>query len=150
MGGDSMGYYRTKLQAAYELGAAERQRAYADSLRAVLEPKVGEQPDDAALHSRLATAYAGLGRRADAVREARRGVALDPVERNGIDGAFRLVDLAYTCARVGEEDAAVDAFARLLAIPSPVAAPGLRVTPDRAIAALRRNPRFQQLLAAQP
>jgi len=150
LGGDSMAYYRTKLHVAHERGAAARERAYADSLRAVLEPKVREQPDAAALHSRLAIAYAGLGRRADAVREARRGVELDPVERDAIDGAFRLVDLAFTYARVGEEDAAVETFARLLAIPSPIAAPGLRATPARAIAALRRNPRFQRLLAAQP
>ena len=150
VGGDSVSYYGTKLLAAYEQGAADRERVYADSLRAVLEPKVRAQPGIDFLHDALALAYAGLGRHADAVREQERAVELLPVEKDALAGTFRLVALAWIYARVGDEERAIDTYARVLAIPSPVAAPGLRVTPDRAIAALRRNPRFQRLLAAQP
>ncbi len=60
-------------------------------------------------------------------------------------GAYRVEDLARVYAMVGEYDAAIDQLESLLAVPSPMSVPWLRINPlwD----ALRDNPRFQALLA---
>jgi tetratricopeptide (TPR) repeat protein len=115
---------------------------YYDSARAFMEPKVREQPEDSRLHIALGIAYAGLGRRDEAIREGRLAVELMPVSKDAIDGPFRL-NRIY--AMVGEYDAAVEQLEYLLSIPSDISVPLLRIDPtwDR----LRDEPRFQAMLA---
>jgi serine/threonine-protein kinase len=97
------------------------------------------------LHSSLGLAYAGLGRKADAIREGTRGVELMPISKEAWRGTFRLLDLAKVYTIVGEQDLALDALDELLSKPTDAISAAL-LTIDPAWAPLRQNPRFGDLL----
>ncbi len=59
-------------------------------------------------------------------------------------GANRVEDLAVIYTMVGEYDAAIDQLELLLAVPSPMSVPMLRIDPTWN--PLRGHPRFQALL----
>ena len=103
------------------------------------------RPDDVFHRVYLAQAYAGLGRKADAIREAGRVVEMSPVSRDVLLGTVQVVFLAeaYTTAR--EHEAALDLLESLASIPSFMSYGYLRFEP--ACDPLRDNPRFQKLLA---
>jgi Flp pilus assembly protein TadD len=115
-----------------------------DSARTGVEQLVRERPEDAGFHSWLGTVYAELGRVEDAVREGRRAVELNPLERDALAGTFQMAQLARIYVLVGDHDSAIALLERLLAIPSRLSAPLLRVDPQWQ--PLRSNPRFQRLL----
>jgi serine/threonine-protein kinase len=127
------------------MGQSERELAYYDSASAVLEAELRGNMEDHRLHSSLGIAYAGLGRKDDAVREARLAVELMPVEREAWKGLFPVEDLARVYVMVGEYDAAIDQLDYLLSIPGEISVPLLRIDPTWDI--LRGQPRFQALLA---
>ncbi len=127
------------------MGNREREQAYYDSTRSMLETKIQQRPDDERLRSALGIALAGLGRREDAIREGELAVALLPMSKEAWRGARRAEDLARIYAMVGEYDAAIDQLESLLAVPSPTTVPMLRIDP--AWEPLRDQPRFQALLA---
>jgi len=126
------------------LGKPEREHAYYDSARAVLERGVAAAPQDARYHSGLGIAYAGLGRREDAIREGELAARLTPLSGDVIQNYFIASNLARTYAMVGEFDAAVDQLEELLSIPSLVSTASIRVNP--LWKPLRGYPRFQRLL----
>ncbi len=121
------------------------ERAYYDSTRAILEARIQQRPDDERYRSALGIAYAGLGRKEDAIREGELAVELLPMSKEAWRGAYRVEDLARIYAMVGEYDAAIDQLEGLLAVPSPTAVPMLRIDPTWA--PLHDHPRFQALLA---
>ncbi len=127
------------------MGNRQLERAYYDSARSMLETKVQERPDDERFRSALGIAYAGLGRKADAIREGELGVELLPMSKEAWRGAWRVEDLARIYTMVGEYDAAIEQLESLLAVPSPTAVPMLKIEP--VWDPLRDNPRFQALLA---
>ena len=127
------------------MGNRQRERAYYDSTRSMLEPKIQQHPDDQRLRSALGIAFAGLGRRQDAIREGELAVQLVPMSKEAFRGGYRAEDLARIYTMVGEYDAAIDQLESLLAVPSPTAVPMLRIDPARE--PLRDHPRFQALLA---
>ncbi len=117
---------------------------YYDEARSVLESKVREQPEDERFHSSLGIAYAGLGRKEDAVREGKLGVELLPVTKDAWRALHRVEALAKIYVMVGEFEAAIDQLEYLLSIPSEMSIPLLRLDP--AWAPLRDHPRFKRLL----
>ncbi len=127
------------------MGNRQREQAYYDSSRSMLQDKIQERPDDERFRSALGIAHAGLGRKEDAIREGELAVELLPMSREAWGGAYRVEDLARIHAMVGEYDAAIDQLESLLAVPSPTAVPMLRIDPTWD--PLRDNPRFQALLA---
>ena len=120
-------------------------RAYADSARLALEQQLRFVPDDAGLRIRLSVALAFLGRRAEAIREGERGVALVPVTKDAIEGVSLQNQLLQTYILSGESEAAVDRLEHLLAMPGPLSPAWLRVDP--LYAPLRDNPRFKRLVS---
>lgn len=126
------------------MGKPQLGLAYYDSARAVVETVLRAQPEDARLHGALGIAYAGLGRKEDAIREAKRGVELLPVSKEAWRGQYRIRDLAQVYVMVGEHDAAIDQLEFLLSVPSEISVPWLRLDPTWA--PLRGHPRFQALL----
>jgi len=116
-----------------------------DEGRNILEAKIQQQPDDARLHSTLGIAYAGLGRREDAIREGKIGVNLLPITKEAMRGYVRAWDLARIYVMVGEFDLAIDQIELLLSKPGELSIPLLRLEP--AWAPLRDHPRFKKLLA---
>jgi serine/threonine protein kinase/tetratricopeptide (TPR) repeat protein len=124
-------------------GEAEQERAAYESARSILEVRLSELPDDANLHSGLGIAYAGLGRRDEAIREGLRGVELE-ADHPLYQTPSRVLNLARIYMMVGDYDSAVG---QLETLPTDR---GL-VTPawlgaDPLWAPLRDHPRFQALL----
>jgi tetratricopeptide (TPR) repeat protein len=121
--------------------------AHYDSARAMLEFRIEEQAEDSQLHSALGIAYAGLGRKEEAIREGKLAVELLPISKEAHRGTYRATDLAQIYSMVGEADAAIDQIEHLLSIPSPLSVALLRLDPiwDP----LRDHPRFQRLIGGE-
>jgi tetratricopeptide (TPR) repeat protein len=130
---------------AYRLmGEWESAHASYDSARIVLEKEITAHQDDYRLHSALGIAYAGLGRKDEAIREGKRGVELYPVSKDALDGTNGVRGLALIYTMVGEYDAAVAQIEYLLSIPSWISYHDLHLDPRWD--PLREQPRFQALL----
>jgi tetratricopeptide (TPR) repeat protein len=127
------------------LGEVVRARENFEAARRTLEASVALQPDDPSFRAPLARAYAALGRKEDAIREARKAVELLPLSRDAFDGSYYLQELAVVYAETGETDAAVRELQHLLTIPSLESLPRLLV--DGKWAGLRATPSFQALIA---
>ncbi len=125
---------------------AESHAAY-DSLRAVVIQMLARRPDDDGFHATLATAYAGLGRCDDALREGQRATEMLPVSADAIAGPDRLRSLAEIELMCGRPEQAIDRLAYLLTIPSTITPALLRADP--VYAPLRGNPRFERLVAGR-
>lgn len=113
-----------------------------------------DEPDDAGRHNQLASLYAYMHRKEDALREARRAVELEPESQNAFHGANQAANLALVHSLVGEPDQAITLIERLLSTPGPVRYPD--GPPNMTLAdlrlrwewdSLRSNPRFQKILA---
>jgi len=145
--GSTAWYLGWKADLYREQGRQSLARAYFDSLRALRERDATARPDKPSVHLDLGRAYAGLDRKTDAIREARRACELLPISTDAFDGGACLVDLARVYSRVSEQEAAIDQLAMLLKIPAEISTAGLRSEPTWA--PLRSNPRFQRLIGEQ-
>jgi TolB-like protein/Flp pilus assembly protein TadD len=121
-----------------------RATAAFDSARAELEAAVEADPEEPRLRSALGIAYAGLGRKDDALREGQEGVRLMPPEKEAWRGNWRVFQLARIEAMVGETDAAIDHLEHLLSIPFDLTVAELRIDP--AWDSLRGTPKFEALI----
>ena len=92
----------------------------------------------------LGYAYAGLGRKADAIREGTEAERMLPSAGEPVLRAFAALALARIYAMVDERDAALRQLELLLSTPSPVSVALLRVDPtwER----VRKEPEFEELL----
>jgi len=108
------------------------EQTYYDSARSILESKIEERPEDERFHSSLGIAYAGLGRKEEAIREGKLGV--------------KLLSKAHIYVMVGEFDAAIDQLEFLLSLPEFLSIHLLRLDPTWE--PLRDHPRFKNLLEA--
>jgi len=130
---------------AYALMGDDLQaKAQYDSARMQYEKLVNASPAIAVYHSSLGLAYAGLGRKEDAIREGRKAVELKPIKSGLFEGEGLLLQLAYIYILVGEQDQAIDALDTLLAIPSQLTVWRLKLDPR--YDPLRKLLRFQALL----
>ena len=143
--GDTADLMVWKADWARRHGDPAGSRAHADSARAILERRVAADPGEAGMRMQLAVAYAQLGRKADALREATRAAEMLPVSRDAIDGPDLQEDFAYVEMLVGETDAAVRRLAYVVSVPSDVSVSLLRLDP--LWEPLRGNPSFQRLVA---
>ncbi len=125
-------------------GDGARARAYADSARMAGEAYIRGAPDDAQLHSLLGTALAYMGRKADAIREGRRGVELAPASLDAYRAPYMQHQLVRIYLLVGEPERALDVLEPLLKSPYVLAPGWLRVDPT--FDPVRKNPRFQKLV----
>ena len=122
--------------------------AYADSARLALAEQARAAPDDGqrrVLHG-LALAY--LGRKAEAVREGRRGLELMPISRDGYFGPYVQLQLVRIYLLVGEPEQALDSLAPLLRVPFYLSPGWLRLDPT--FDPLRNDARFQKLVKGNP
>lgn len=141
---DSSSYYLTWAHLLDREGRAEQARAYYDSARVVLQGKLEALPREPRFHGELGIAYAGLGRRGDAIAEGKAAVALLPVHADALDGPNGKWRLAVIYTMLREDEAALDEIQALLSAPGWVSVPLLRVDPMWD--GLRDHPRFQALL----
>jgi serine/threonine-protein kinase len=142
--GDTVRYYFIKAEHAGFHRRPGALRAYADSVRLVLERRLRDEPEAPYTLSWLGIAYAMLGRAAQAVEAGERSVALLPVSQDALAGPYVAAALARTYMLVGQPERATALLAGLLEIPSPITRAGLRADP--LWAPLRRHPAFVALL----
>jgi serine/threonine-protein kinase len=134
------------LAEVYSLrGDVTRARAYADSARAALEQQLVAAPDDPQRHALHGLALAYLGRKAEAVAEGERAVAMLPMTRDGFNGPYYQMILSRIYLRVGEPEKALDHLEPLLHQPFYLSPAWLRIDPT--FGPLRGNPRFEKLAA---
>ena len=112
--------------------------------RTLLEADVQTHPDDARLHASLAVAHAGLGNKREALRAGRHAVEMLPIEKDAFVGAWLTQDLAWTYAMTGELDVAVEAFDRVLSVPSIWSIQALQLDPRTE--SLRDHAGFRELV----
>jgi TolB-like protein/Tfp pilus assembly protein PilF len=111
----------------------------------LLEEKIRSGGGEPSLHLSLGRAYAGMGRKEDALREGRKAVESLPVSRDAFDGPSYLEQFAQIQARVGNTDEAISLLRQLLQMNA-----GLVLSPrvlrlDPAWDSLRNDARFQTL-----
>jgi serine/threonine-protein kinase len=137
---------KTRLYAQIHglMGNQQLKETYYESARDILEARIEQHPEDSRLHSSLGIAYAGLGRKDDAIREGKLAMELLPVTKDAWRGLYRVKDLARIYAMVGEFDAAIDQLEFLLSGPGEMSIPLLRLEP--VWNPLRDHPRFKRLL----
>jgi TolB-like protein/Tfp pilus assembly protein PilF len=142
---DTINYYQAKAEFSSRTGRPQLAAAYHDSARAVLEVAVsGGATAFGRLGDDLALAYAGLGRKDEAVQTIESAVETAPVYMGADRGVGLADDSAEIYVRVGEYEAAIDQLEYLLSVPSLITIPLLRVDP--LYDPLRDHPRFQALL----
>jgi TolB-like protein/thioredoxin-like negative regulator of GroEL len=146
---EDRGGWGLALASTYALrGDSLRARAYADSARVALERQIATVPQDAQLVVLLGTALAYIGRKAEAMRTSERGLAMVPISRDAFSGPYNQHQLARTYILVGEQEKALDQLEPLLRIPYYLSPGWLKIDPT--FDPLRKNPRFQKLIAGAP
>ena len=94
--------------------------------------------------SLLSEAYAGLGRKEEAIHFAKLAVELCPVTRDALDGPDYIGYLAGVYAKLGEYNLAIDQLEYLASVTPSFSAARTRITP--AYKPLRGLPRFEALM----
>ena len=133
-----------EAQAYKLLDEPELARAAYEDARTILERKLEKQPDDFRLHRALGIAYAGLGRKEEAVREGKRAVELYPISLDPYSGPSLIENLARIYTMVDEVDDALDQIDHLLSFPSGFSVGILELDPRWD--PLRKHPRYQAIV----
>jgi TolB-like protein/Tfp pilus assembly protein PilF len=125
--------------------------------RSELEPFLRQQPENWVLIGDLALTNMGLGDKTAAFAFVEKAIAVNPIEKDPMDGPGSIEILARVCAKMGEPERAVDALQKLLSTPyeSPLNAANVPLTfallrLDPMFDPLRNDPRFQKLAATAP
>jgi predicted Zn-dependent protease len=124
-------------------GQPQQERNYYEAAAKVIMAKIKQQPEKAAYHSALGIAFAGLGRKQDAIREGKAGVDLKPVSKDA-GGYYQVRVLAQIYAKTGADDEALRLIEYLLSNSRAGSYRSLRLDPEWK--PLRNNPKFQALL----
>jgi serine/threonine protein kinase/tetratricopeptide (TPR) repeat protein len=146
---DASFYYLMKADIYSLLNDSVQSICYYDSVRQFFESKLatdsGQPPQVMSLSTvGIAYAYAGLGRKEDAIREAQKASDVLPISKDALFGALVAEYRALVYAKVKEYDLAIDELQLLLSVPSEVTVAWLRLDPR--LDPLRDHPRFQELL----
>ena len=110
------------------------------------EKIIQAQPDYGPALCVLGLIDAGLGRKAEALREARRAVELLPLEKDSINGMRMVECFAIIAAWIGDKDLACDQLATAMSYPSLLSYGHLKLLPfwDP----LRGDQRFEEIVAS--
>lgn len=125
---------------------AEPDRARVSYLAAqhMLEEAVAKNPTEPSRHALLGEAYAGLGRKNEALREGKRAIELLPESKDALDGSGMTLALARIHTALGDTDAALALVQHLLAIPAGLSVEDLKADPRWD--PLRTDPRFEKIV----
>jgi len=131
-------------------GDQKKAREYYTSAIDYYEKVLAQSADDLFTRSDLSLAYAALGRKEEAIREAKHAVELAPLSHNALDGPIQMRVLAEVYAQLGESEAALEELAKIVELPG---GPDYgRLKFDPVWDGIRADPKFQQIMAraAQP
>jgi serine/threonine protein kinase/Tfp pilus assembly protein PilF len=106
----------------------------------------GDKPKDASYFADVARIDAGLGKKEEAIREARHAVDLMPIAKDSLNGPALIANLALVYAWTGERDRALEQLEIVATIPAGPSYGDLKFNPcwDD----LRGDPRFDKIVAA--
>ena len=135
--GDRAAWGMSLAQASARRGDQAKAREYAEEARKAGAAVLAEVPQDAQRRVFLGLALAYLGKKAEAVREGERGVALAPNNR------YYQHQLVRIHVLLGNHDRALDLLEPLLKQPYYLTPAWLRIDPN--FDPLRGNPRFEKL-----
>jgi tetratricopeptide (TPR) repeat protein len=136
---------RSLIAGLTSLASGDISRARGELEEAVrfLQQEIEKRPQDHRLPSALGLAYAGLGRRDEAVRAGLRGMELLPYTTDALLGTQRIFDMACIHSLLGETEAALEYVRLLVSRPNDSGGAKLRLSPS--LAELRQDPRFWDL-----
>ncbi len=144
--GDDRGVWGLCLAEAYAIrGDAAGVHSHAEEARKALEENLRATPQYPQRHASLGLALAYLGKKEEAIREGERALSLQPVTKDAVEGPYNQHQLARIYMLVGEPEKALDQLEPLLKIPYWLSPAWLQIDPN--FDPLRKNPRFQKLLA---
>ena len=141
--GDRGTWAIVRAQTYWLRGDTAKARMYGDSAQLVFADQLRVAPGDAR-HVQRGLALAYLGRKAEAIQEGKRGVALWPISRDANIGPYQQHQLVRIYLLLGEPEKALDQLEPLLRIPSFLSPGRLRIDPS--FVPLRGNPRFERLV----
>jgi tetratricopeptide (TPR) repeat protein len=130
----------------------DKQKAMAAfaAAREKLEAKFGDKPKDVSYFAYIARLDAGLGRKEEAIREARQAVELMPIAKDSLNGPALVANLALVYAWTGEHDRALEQLEKVATLPrvwhDAVTYGDLLLNP--CWDSLRGDPRFEKIVAA--
>jgi TolB-like protein/Flp pilus assembly protein TadD len=125
-------------------GDKGKAQAELENARVVSEKLLREATEDSSRHAQHGLILAMLGQREEAIAEGKRAVELLPESQDALDGPQATATLAQIYAWTGEFDEAFRLLDHLLAAPSNITVPMLKLDP--AWDPLRKEPRFQALI----
>src|SRR6202022_1088353 len=99
------------------LGETARAQEKYQAAIPLLETEVQKSPRRPSQRSVLARAYAGVGRKDDALREVNRAAELFPISKDAYFGSWVEISRAQIEARLGDKDGAIERIRHLLSIP---------------------------------
>jgi len=142
-----------RAQALALKGDDQAAHAAFDEARQLLDARRSEMPGEndtrrSDIDADLALVAAGLGQKDAALKFALLATEALPLSRDVIKGAAYLAMLAKVEAQVGQSVAALDDIQRLLSAPTGFAVSAASLRLDPAWDPLRREPRFDELIAA--
>jgi TolB-like protein/Flp pilus assembly protein TadD len=143
--------YRPKALLAgltYRVMQDPRAAGRCEEARRLLETRIAGSPRDARMRAAMGQALACLGRKEEALREARLAADLSPVSADAMDGPLYLENIAYVQVMNGDLAAATDLFARLFEMPGGTSPNIVRLDPIWA--PLLDYPPFRKLIAKYP
>ena len=140
--------HRAEGQIARARGDKQKALAAFAAAREKMEAQQGDKPKDEEYFARVAMVDAGLGRKEDAIREARRAVELMPIAKDSQWGPRQVAHLALVYAWTGERDRALEQLEIVATIPgdAPTTYGDLKFNP--CWDSLRGDPRFDKIVAA--
>ena len=119
--------------------------AHYDSAATVFEDLAEKEPDNGLIRTALGLAYAGLGRKQDAIRETKSGLEMFPYANDAWIAQYGTSAMIFVLIMTGEHDQALDLLEEALAGPShTISRATLGVDPR--YDSIRDLPRFQKLV----
>jgi tetratricopeptide (TPR) repeat protein len=143
-GDDRFNWAHVRSQVYGWRGDAARARAYADSAIRASAEVLEKQPDNPQRLVLLGLALAYAGRKAEAVQQAERGYALQPISEDAFSGPYNRHQLVRVHILTGDHEKALDGLEELLRIPYYLSPGWLRIDPT--FDPLRQHPRFKKLV----
>jgi tetratricopeptide (TPR) repeat protein len=133
-------------QVARAGGDEQKALAVFAAARKRLDATWGDKVKDESYFEQVARLDAGLGRKEDAIREARRAVDLKPIAKDSVYGPGLIANLALVYAWTGERDRALEQLETVATIPAGPSYGDLKFNPcwDD----LRGDKRFDKIVAA--
>jgi adenylate cyclase len=145
---DNTQFPRSFLEGLAARAAGQADRAHTAFLAAQQHfvNLLGDRKEQPHLISQLAIVHAGLGRKEEALQEARHAVELLPMSRDAVGGTQMVRNLALVYCWTGETDHAIEQLSLLTTRPSDVSYGELKFDPGWD--PLRGDPRFEQIVSS--